>query len=399
MKTIRTKHNYWTNYLILSLVLLCFFFFFQFSKNSFAQGSLKKLWQKELNSTISSHTVSSNGKFVAIGDQDGFVHVYDQNGAEYFSHQFQFPILDLAFAFDETSLYVRCYSVYCIDLTEQRIVWEKYYQPDQFYIEDFWVFQDGKIGYLASSLTQLQRYYFLSNSDGVTIEEPKGLPNTHFRYRITPSPDGKLLIWTTEEGSIECMSYYGFVHWNKQVSFSNQTSSDSYPFLQDINNNGDVCISFSQNTEEASLHTILMINLDGVILWERTTKDPVKILSFSHHKESVLVGTSKQAQLYDLSGNMLQENKIFGYRVESAQIFYSHLLIQFQPNSEIRPSFFQKGIVELNWMDNVIWRKHTIENSRTGFSLADNGYAIIEVCYPKKFSFYMFHFNNTQRKV
>jgi hypothetical protein len=70
--------------LILSLVLLCIFFFFQFSKNSFAQGALQKLWQKELNSTISSHTISSNGKFIAVGDQDGLVHIYNQDGSEYF---------------------------------------------------------------------------------------------------------------------------------------------------------------------------------------------------------------------------------------------------------------------------------------------------------------------------
>ncbi|MDD4029206.1 MAG: hypothetical protein PHX86_05830 [Caldisericia bacterium] len=393
------KHNTLPFYLVLSLVLVCLFFYFQYSRQTFAQGSLEKMWQMELDCNISAHTVSSKGKYIAVGDTNGMIRVYTQDGSEYFTHQFEDPILDLQFSFDETSVLVRCYSIYCIDLTEQRIVWEKFYQPEQYFIENFWVFQDGKIGYLASSLTKLESIYFLTNSEGVTIEEPKNLPMAHVRCQTTPSPDGKLLVWTTEEGTIECISYYGFVHWNKQVSFSNRSSSDPYPFLQDINNNGDICISFPQMQVDTEMTTSLLINIEGIVLWERTTKDPVQTLAFSHKRDTILIGTQKEVQLFDLSGNLLHTKKVFGYQVKQADVFYSHLLIQYQPTSEIRPRSFQKGIVELNWLDNIVWRKHTIETTKTEFSIADNGYVFLEVSYPQTFSFYKFHFNKTQRKV
>jgi hypothetical protein len=399
MKTIRMKPNTLPFYMILILLIVCLFFYFQYSRHSFAQGVLEEMWHIEIDCPIASHTISSKGNYVAVGDTNGMVHVYSQDGSEHFSHQFDFPILDLQFSFDEASLLVRCYSVYCIDLVEQRISWEKFYQPDNYYIENFWVYQDGKIGYLASSLKQLESIYFLTNSEGVSIEEPKQLPTTHVRYHITPSPDGKLLVWTTEEGTIECISYYGFVHWNKQVSFSNQSSSDPYPFLQDINDNGDICISFSHLQGDAEITTILLINIDGVVLWERTSTEALQTLAFSHQRDTILVGTHKNVQLYGLSGNLLHTKKIFGYQIEQTDIFYSHLLIRYRPTSEIRPRSFQKGIVELSWLDNIIWRKHTIETTKTEFSIADNGYVFLEVSYPQKFSFYKFHFNKTQRKV
>ncbi len=399
MKTNIKKLQNFQFFVVVLLSLLFFILFSFFSHNDFAKGTLTESWTITIDENISCHDISSKGNFVAAGTQAGVIFLYNKKGEEIFSHDFGNPILDLQFSFDETTLLVQCYSIYCIDITEQRVTWEKYYQPDSFYIQDFWVFQDGKIGFLASSLNSLENYYFLTNSEGVTIDTPYKLPNSSNRFQITPSPDGKLLIWTTEEGTIECMSYFGFVHWSKQITFPGKEISGEYPFLQTINNNGVVAICFPSNTTGAQSSTLLIVNMEGVVLWESTYGAPVKSVDFSSQKNTILVATDSIVYLYDLSGDCLLTKEKFGYNINNTEVFYSHYLVSYSPTNELRPRYLQKEIIELNWLQYDIWRKHANATTRSEFSGTDNGYIFLEVNLPNRLTLYQYHFLDPIRKV
>ncbi|MCK5848094.1 MAG: hypothetical protein KAH01_02710 [Caldisericia bacterium] len=395
-----TQLSYFTITLVFFLILLIVSSLFWIeSKNTFASGSLKSNWTIETTENITSHAISEKGSFIAVGSETGLISIFNEAGELLFDHQFEDPILDIEFTFDESSILVKCYSVFCIDITEQRTVWEKFYKPENFFIQDFWVFKDGKIGFLASSLHNLENYYFLTNSEGATIETPKKLPDTYSRYKLTPSPDGKLLIWSTGKGVIECISYYAFVHWNKQISVDGNTSSKKYPFLQDISNDGNICISFKQRVNNEELYHLFLANIDGVILWQTDVKEPITKVSFSQKKDVLLVTTSSTLLLYDLSGDCILSKERFGYKIDNAEIFYSNFFITYTPKTDLRPFYLQKEIVELNWRKHLIWRKHSLSTRKTEFSLTDNGLVFIEVNLPNQITYFKYQFSDQKRKV
>lgn len=341
----RKKRRNWFNayniFIIIILLSISIFFLLSFT---LPEGSLTICWAKESPGFINAQALSNFGKYVAIGTNLGLLTVYDRDGKVVLEKLFKEPILDLKFSYDESYIYVKTYSVYAVNIRGNSVSWEKFLKNN--YISDFFPFRSGNLGFVFTSKTELSNIYIYTDYRGRNIKQFE-LPEAYGRFKIKASPNGKYLLFSTDDGNIYNLQYDGYVNWNTYLDppvFI--TPSVGYPILQEISDEGFSCISYTYEQFGKKGNILNFYDLSGNILWQRNFSSRINSLQFSPDSKKISITYSSSIKVYKTDGSVLYEHTQYGYEPIFSSVLFTTFLIGYSSTkNNSNYSVSNKGII------------------------------------------------------
>jgi len=330
---VKRKRAGWFNtynlFIILVILVLSILFSFSFM---LPEGSVSLCWAKESPAFINAEAISNFGKYVAVGTNLGLLTVYDSNGKVVLEKLFKEPILDLKFSYDESHIYVKSYSVYAVNIKNNSVVWEKFLKNH--FVSDFYPFKGGNLGFVFTSKTELSNLYIYTDYRGRNIKQFE-LPEAYGRFKINASLNGKYLLFSSDEGSVYNIRYDGYVNWNTFLDppiYKNST--DSYPILQEINNDGSTCISYTYEKFGKKGNILSFFDINGQIIWQKEFDSKINSINFSQDSKKVGLSNSSGVIIYRTDGTILYVNNQYGYESVISLVLPTSFLVGYMPTED-----------------------------------------------------------------
>ena len=349
-----------------------------------AGRDLSLKWSKDIPDKINCHTLSYSGDMVGIGTDTGFCYVYNQVGKKVFEKKFPFPILSLKFSYNNNFLYIKGSSLFAVDLSTQKIVWEKF--KKDYIVDDFWVFRDGskngRFGILMRSKKDITRIYQYLDQKGQTIKEFV-LPEIFGNCSLSASVDGKYLFLSLQEGDLYLFQSDSMAVWNihldppvKEVN----NEYPGYPIFQTVTQDGSVCLAYIAEEYGKDLFISELINNKGSTLWKNNLSSPITGLMMSPDEKKILVTTQNKFIVNEISGKTLYSQDQFGYKPSVTRLGTSNVLVGFLSSEESNESEKNTLVFKLISLNRkqVLWQKRTGTDA-LDFSIGKNGYVFVEI--------------------
>lgn len=370
--------------LILILALVVFVFFSVELVQIFAKRELSLRWTQSISDKINCHAVSYSGDLVGIGTDTGFCYVFDQSGKKVFEKKFPFPVLALKFSFNSHFLFIKSYSLFAVNLTTQKIVWEKF--KKDYVVEDFWVFResngDSRCGVFMHSTKDITLLYQYLDQKGQTVKEFTLTPEVFGNYSLTTSINGKYLLLSLQEGDLYLFQSDGIVVWNihldppvKEVS----SVFPSYPIYQAVTKDGSVCLAYPAEEYGKDLFVSELINNKANIVWKNILSTPITGLTLSPDERKVMISSRNRLVVFEISGKTLYSLDQFGYKPSVTSLGTTNVLVGFLPDEDTKAREDNAVVFKLISLNrkHVLWQKRSVKDF-IDFSMAQNGYVFVE---------------------
>lgn len=359
-------------------------------------GSLKKVWSVNTQNHINAFKISPSGEWVAVGQSDGLLLIYQKDGSVLVTHQFDDPIRKIIFSLDEKYVYVNASIVSCYSIQEKKVLWQKF--KKDFSIEDFWVFRNRELGFLFSSKFNLNRLYTHTDPKGITKFE-FSLPEMFERYQVKSSENGQFILICQSNGDIYAYQN-GSLLWNNHLDPPVISNSVTFPILADINNEGDVIIAYSASDYGKTAYVALIMDSKGDLKWDNRSESPFQEIQFAQDSAKWLLSMDHATKVLDIKGNILFQRKQYGYSPVWATLGNTTILVGYNAYKKTSDDSLKGTILKLFSLkkEYVIWQKKVIaefgeyEVNRTGF-------VMLEVIKPNQANLYRWSDKNLIRKV
>lgn len=372
------------------LVLVFVFFSIYFSIQFFSKRELKQIWADEIKARINCHTVSNSGELVCLGTDTGFCYMYDQTGKKVFEKKFPFPILDLKFSYDQALLYVKGSSLFAINLSNQKVVWEKV--KKNYLVEDFWIFRDGKAGILFRASKDITLVYQYLDKFGQTLKE-NTLSDIFGRFSCYPSSDGKYFLISQIEGDLYLYQSDGIVVWNIHLDPPVKDNKEQYPILQSVTKSGSVFLAYTGEEYGKDLNITLQIDNKSNTIWKSNQTSPISGILLSPDEKKLLITTENKFIVYEIADktlNILYSLDQYGYKPSITRLGTTNVLVGFvstdSPIDTGKSSLVYK-LISLN-QNKVLWQKRSTTDV-FDFSVVNKGYVFVETT-PHRIMYYRY---------
>jgi hypothetical protein len=374
---------------IVSIILSFLFLLFSFV---LPEGALSYQWKLDVGDYINAFTLSSYGQHVAIGTDQGQVYIYDHQGQLIYEKNFKDPIQGLYFSDKGEYLYIKTNNILMLDISSNSILWEKF--KTNHYVDKFWVFQGGNLGFLFSSKTSLSHIFLLTDKKGVTLHE-FNLPELYEDFECECSPNGKFLFISTEGSDLYHMSLDGMVNWMMRLDPPAIKISYEYPIVFDINPKGEVALAYTFEQFGKKGYQVVYINDLGETLWRLDTKQTLMKIEFSADGQKVLVNTSDDLFVLRTDSSRLFDADQFGYHSLDSRLYTTYLIISYYSKYllSLVPSSMQElppeALIRTMTLDTgkTKWQKR-INKKDQFFMISTDGRLFLEVVKPDSVKFY-----------
>jgi len=361
-------------------------------------GTLKKVWSVNALSNINAYAVSPSGKWVAIGQADGLLNLYQEDGTILASHHFEDPIRKILFSFDEKLLYVNTSVVSCFSIQEKKVIWQKF--KKDFSVENCWLYRNQQLGFLFSSKFNLNRLYTHTDSKGMTLHE-FSLPEMFYRYTIEPSENGMYVILVQSNGDIQLFQTSdGFTLWNDHLDPPVIDDSVLFPVLADVNNTGHTILAYTASDYGTTAYIAIVIDPKGEHIWKTKAESPFQSVQFAQDSSKWLLSMDHATQVLDLKGHLLFQRKQYGYAPVWAYIGNTTVLIGYNAYKKASDESLKGTIIKLFALtkEDVLWQRKVV--AETGeYQVNRTGFVLLEVIKPNQVNLYRWTDKNFIRKV
>jgi outer membrane protein assembly factor BamB len=374
---------------IVTFILGSLFLFFSYV---LPEGVLSNQWKIDIDEYINAYTISSWGQRIAIGTDQGQVFVYDHKGQLIYEKNFKDPIQGLYFSDKGEYLYVKTYNLLMLDIANNSVLWEKF-KPNH-YVDKFWVFHGGNLGFLFSSKTSLGHIFLLTDKKGVTLHE-FNLPELYEDFESDCSPNGKFLFISTEGSDLYHMNLDGMVNWMMRLDPPASKLNYEYPIAFDINPEGEVVLAYSFEQYGKKGHQVVYINDSGEIMWRSDTNQALLKLEFSSDGQKILVNTTDDLFVLRKDGTRLFDEDQFGYHSLDSRLYATYLTISYYSKHllSLVPSSIQElppeALIRSITLDTskIKWQKRIKQKDQL-YIISTDGRHFLEVVKPGSVKFY-----------
>lgn len=382
-----------SNKSVVYVILFILFFVSLFSLKTIQanpKGNLLLKWTQniQLPDRINCQMISYTGNLVGIGTMNGFCYVFDTTGKKIFEKKLKDPVLSIKFSFNDRILYIKSYTLIAVDLTQKKVLWEKF--KKDFQVEDFWLFRDGRSGILLRSTKDITKQYLYLDQKGQTIKETTLPPEIYGNYLCTPSVDGKFLLVSLQEGDLYLIQSDGILAWNIHLDPPLKEGEMDYPIFQTVSKDGSVCLAYTADEYGKVTHICQLIDNKSNILWKKTFSSKINNLALSPDEKKISVSLETKLLIYNLQGKVIFSLDQFGYIPIETWIGSTNILIGFISSDQtqaIKRNFTIFKLFSLNQKE-VLWQKHTGKNTEV-VSLAKNGYVFL-LCSSQSVMYYKY---------
>jgi len=359
-------------------------------------GSLKKVWSVNTQNHINTYQISPSGEWVAVGQADGLLLLYQQDGEVFVSHQFDDPVRKIVFSLDEKYVYVNTSIVSCFSIHEKKVIWQKF--KKDFSIEDFWVYRNQELGFLFSSKFNLNRLFTHTNPKGVTTYE-FSLPEMFERYHVESSDNGLFVLICQSNGDMYAYQN-GSVLWNNHLDPPVIEKSVAFPLLTDINNEGYTIIAYTASEYGKTTYLSLILDNKGEITWNQRAESSFLAMQFAQDSTKWLLSMEHATQVLDLKGNILFQRKQYGYSPVWASLGNTTVLVGYNAYKKTSDESLKGTIIKLFALkkEYVIWQKKVIAEFGE-YQVNRTGSVMLEVLKPNQANLYRWSDKNLIRKV
>lgn len=361
-------------------------------------GTLKKAWSVDSLSNINAYAVSPSGRWVAIGQVDGLLKLFQEDGTVLASHDFEDPIRKILFSIDEKLLYVNTSVVSCFSIQEKKVIWQKF--KKDFSVENFWLYRNQQLGFLFSSKFNLNRLYTHTDSKGITLHE-FSLPEMFYRYTMEASENGLYVILVQSNGDIQLFqTNNGFTLWNDHLDPPVEDDSAVFPILADVNNTGHTVLAYTASDYGKITYIAVIIDPKGEHIWKTKAESAFQSVQFAQDSSKWLLSMDHATQVLDLKGHLLFQRKQYGYAPVWASIGNTTVLIGYNAYKKSSDESLKGTIIKLFALtkEDVLWQRKVI--AETGeYQVNRNGYILLEVIKPNQVNLYRWTDKNFIRRV
>ena len=361
-------------------------------------GSLQKAWSAQTEGSINAYAISPSGSWVALGQTDGTLIIYQQDGSVYATHSFQDPIRKILFSLDESLVYVNTSVVSCYHVTEKKVIWQKF--KKDFSVENFWLYRNQQLGFLFSSKFNLNRLYTHTDKKGMTLHE-FSLPEMFERYRVETTENGLYVILIQSNGDIQLFqTSNGFTLWNDHLDPPVIEDSILFPVLADVNDTGYSIIAYTASDYGKTAYIAMILDPKGEHVWKTRSESAFQSVQFAQDSSKWLLSTDQATQVLDLKGQILFQRKQYGYTPVWSAIGNTTILVGYNAYKTSSDDSLQGTIIKLFTLakEEVLWQKKILVESGE-YQVNRTGNVLLEVIKPNTTNLYRWTDKNFIRKV